>query len=32
VTFLCDEGEKYLADYYLDEADVSSGAGLDTRV
>jgi cysteine synthase A len=32
VTFFCDEGEKYLADYYLDEAPTSSGAPLDTRV
>jgi len=32
VTFFCDEGEKYLADYYLDEDAVSSSAGLDTRV
>jgi cysteine synthase A len=32
VTFLCDEGEKYLADYFLEEAPASSGAGLDTRV
>lgn len=27
VTFFCDEGEKYLADYYLDEAPASSLAG-----
>jgi cysteine synthase len=32
VTFFCDEGEKYLADYFLDEAPVSSGAALDTGV
>src|SRR5215212_10180113 len=30
VTFLCDEGEKYLADYFLDEAGGdSAGAGAD---
>jgi cysteine synthase A len=32
VTFFCDEGEKYLADYYLEEAPTSSGAELDTKV
>jgi cysteine synthase len=32
VTFLCDEGEKYLADYFLDDAPTSSPAALDTRV
>jgi len=32
VTFLCDEGEKYLADYFLGDAAASSGAALDTRV
>jgi cysteine synthase A len=32
VTFFCDEGEKYLADYYLEEASASSTAGLDTGV
>ena len=32
VTFFCDEGEKYLADYYLDEAPASSGVVLDTKV
>jgi cysteine synthase len=32
VTFLCDEGEKYLADYYLDDTSVTSIAALDTRV
>jgi cysteine synthase A len=32
VTFFCDEGEKYLADYYLDEPSQSSTGALDTRV
>jgi len=32
VTFFCDEGEKYLADYFLDEVPLSSTAALDTRV
>jgi cysteine synthase A len=32
VTFFCDEGEKYLADYYLDEPSSSSTGALDTRV
>ena len=32
VTFFCDEGEKYLADYFLDDSSASSGSTLDTRV
>jgi cysteine synthase A len=32
VTFLCDEGEKYLADYFLDGEVPSSHAALDTKV
>ena len=32
VTFFCDEGEKYLADYFLDDVPASSSAALDTRV
>jgi cysteine synthase A len=32
VTFFCDEGEKYLADYYLDDTSESSSSPLDTRV
>ena len=32
VTFFCDEGEKYLADYFLDEVPASSTRALDTRV
>jgi cysteine synthase A len=32
VTFFCDEGEKYLADYFLEETPASSPSELDTRV
>jgi cysteine synthase A len=32
VTFFCDEGEKYLADYFMEETPASSASELDTRV
>jgi cysteine synthase A len=32
VTFFCDEGEKYVADYFMEDTSVSSSAALDTRV
>jgi cysteine synthase A len=32
VTFFCDEGEKYLADYFLDDTATSSSSRLDTKV
>ena len=32
VTFFCDEGEKYLADYYLDDTSQTSSGALDIRV